>query len=174
MEKKQIEIYKKQIEFCYGNVAWTHKTQEKAADIYNKVNNWLRWIQLVLSFIISFDVIRQFDADSPMVSYLLLVCSIGLAFINTITKTFDFSGKANKHILAANSLWGLREDYRSFKKDIEAGVLTIEQIQSKRKELQEAVQEVYKTAPRTFDRAYDKAKKDFDEGKVTFDYLNEH
>lgn len=174
MDQKQIDIYKNQIEFCYGNVEWTHKIHEKAADIYTAVNNWLRWIQLVLSFLISADVIRQFDTESPIVSALLLWCTIGLALINTVTKTFDFSGRANKHILAANSLWGLREDYRSFKNDIEAGVLTIDQIVIKRKELQEAVQEVYKTAPRTFDRAYKKAKKDFDEGKVTFDHLNEH
>lgn len=96
-----------------------------------------------------------------------------LTLINTITKTFDFSGRANKHILAANSLWGLREDYRSFKNDILAGCYTIEQIQAKRDELQASVKEVYKTAPRTFDRAYKKAKDDFDQGKVTFDHLVE-
>lgn len=173
-KEEQLKVYKEQIEFCYGNVEWTHKIHEKAADIYNAVNNWLRWIQLVLSFLISADVIKQFNTDSPVVSVLLVVCTIGLALINTISKTFDFSGRANKHILAANSLWGLREDYRSFKNDIETGVLTIDQILVKRKELQDAVQEVYKTSPRTFDRAYAKAKKDFDEGKVTFDHLNEH
>ncbi len=174
MEQKQIEIYTKQIEFCYGNVEWTHKIHEKAADIYNGVNNWLRWIQLVLSFLISADVIQQFNTESPVISQLLLWCTIGLALINTVTKTFDFSGRANKHILAANSLWGLREDYRSFKNDIAAGILTVDQIVVRRKELQDAVQEVYKTAPRTFDRAYNKAKNDFDEGKVTFEHLDEH
>lgn len=173
MEEKQIELYRKLIEFCYGNVEWTHKTHEKAADIYNCVNNWLRWTQLVLSFLISADVLRQVNTDSPVISTVLVVCTIFLALINTITKTFDFSGRANKHVLAANSLWGLREDYRSLKNDIAAGVMTIEQIQFRRRELQEAVQEVYKTAPRTFDRAYKKAQEDFDKGKVTFDHLNE-
>jgi hypothetical protein len=173
MEEKQIELYRKQIEFCYGNVEWTQKIHEKAADIYNCVNNWFRWTQLVLSFLISADVLRQVNTDSPVISTVLVVCTIVLALINTITKTFDFSGRANKHVLAANSLWGLREDYRSFKNDIAAGVMTIEQIQFRRRELQEAVQEVYKTAPRTFDRAYKKAQEDFDKGKVTFDHLNE-
>ncbi len=174
MDKETIKIYKDQIEFCYGNVEWTHKIHEKAADIYNSVNNWLRWAQLVLSFLISADVIRLFNADSPAISLLLMICTIGLALINTITKTFDFSGRANKHVLAANSLWGLREDYRSFKNDIEAGILTIDQIRVRRKELQDAVQEVYKTAPRTFDKAYKKAEDDFKKGKVTFDHLDEH
>lgn len=174
MDKETLKIYKEQIEFCYGNVEWTHKIHEKAADIYTSVNNWLRWAQLILSFVISADVISQFKNSSPAISGLLVVCTVGLALINTITKTFDFSGRANKHILAANSLWALREDYRSFKNDIEAGILTIEQITERRKELQDAVQEVYKTAPRTFDRAYKKAEKDFKEGKVTFEHLEEH
>ena len=39
-----------------------------------------------------------------VISTLLVVCTIGLALINTVTKTFDFSGRANKHVLAANSL----------------------------------------------------------------------
>ena len=172
--EQQLQLYKNQIEFCYGNVEWTHKIHEKAADIYNSVNNWLRWAQLVLSFLISADVIRLFNTESPAISLLLMICTIGLALINTITKTFDFSGRANKHVLAANSLWGLREDYRSFKNDIEAGILTIDQIIVRRKELQDAVQEVYKTAPRTFDKAYKKAEDDFNKGKVTFDHLDEH
>lgn len=173
MEQHQIELYKNQMEFCYGNVEWTYKIHEKAADIYNCVNNWLRWIQLVLSFLISADVLCQFNTESPVISTLLVAGTIGLALINTVTKTFNFSGRANKHVIAANSLWGLREDYRSFKNDIAAGVLTLEQILNRRKELQKAVLEVYKTAPRTFDRAYKKAKEDFEKGKVTFDHLDE-
>lgn len=173
-KEQQFQQYKNQIEFCYGNVEWTHKIHEKAADIYNSVNNWLRWIQLVLSFLISADVIRLFNVESPTISILLIICTIGLALINTITKSFDFSGRANKHIIAANSLWGLREEYRSFKTDIEAGILTIEQILERRKKLQDSVQEVYKTAPRTFDKAYKKAQDDFNKGKVTFEYLDEH
>lgn len=174
MDSEQINIYSNQIDFCYGNVEWTHKIHEKAADFYTTVNNWLRWAQLILSFVIGADVIKQYGTESPVVGSILVWCAVGLALINTISKTFDFSGRASKHIIAANSLWGLREDYRSFRNDIKAGILNIDQIILRRKELQDAVQEVYKTAPRTFDWAYEKAKKDFDEGKVTFAHLDEH
>lgn len=173
-KEQQLNVYYQQAEFCYGNVEWTHKIHEKAADIYTRVNTWMRWLQLVLSIVVSADVVVQLKALTPEIDGVLVVCSLLLTFVNTISKTFDFSGRANKHILAANSLWGLREDYRSFKNDIRTGVLSVEEIIIRRKELQEAVQEVYKTAPRTFDKAYKKAKKDFDEGKVTFEHLDEH
>lgn len=169
----QLQIYYNQIEFCYGNVEWTHKIHEKAADIYTSVNTFLRWIQLLLSFVISADVVSQFNTDDSVIHWYLVICTLLLTLINTITKTFDFAGRANKHILAANSLWGLREDYRSFKNDILAGCYTIEQIQAKREKLQASVQEIYKTAPRTFDKAYNKAKEDFDKVKVTFEHLSE-
>lgn len=169
----QIKIYYDQIQFCYGNVEWTHKIHEKAADIFTSVNTSLRWAQLILSFLVSAEVISQMNTEHPVIQVYLLVCSLLLMLINTITKTFDFSGRANKHIIAANSLWGLREDYRSFKNDILTGFYTIDQIRAKRDELQDAVQEIYKTAPRTFNRAYNKAKADFDAGKVTFGHLEE-
>lgn len=174
MEDKSLEIYYKQIEFCYGNVEWTHKIHEKAADICNFVNNILRWIQVILSIVVTTDIIKQLYDNSPSIGCLLLWCSVILTLINTITKTFDFGGRACKHIIAANSLWGLREDYRSFKNDIKAGVLDIKEIHVTRERLQNAVQEVYKTAPRTFDWAYKKAKEDFCQSKVSFSYLDEH
>ena len=140
----QIKIYYEQIEFCYGNVEWTHKIHEKVADIFTNINKVLRWIQLLLSFFVSADVVSQMNTELPVI-----------------------------HVITANSLWGLREDYRSFKNDILAGVYTIDEIRAKRDELQNAVQEVYKTAPRTFDRAYKKAQADFNAGKVTFEHLPE-
>ena len=84
-------------------------------------NSWLRWIQLILAFIISADIIKQFGTDSPVISGILIGCSLILTLINTITKSFDFNGRASRHIMTANALWDLREDYRSFKYDIQAG-----------------------------------------------------
>ncbi|MCF0210718.1 MAG: SLATT domain-containing protein [Bacteroidales bacterium] len=169
----QIKIYYEQIEFCYGNVEWTHKIHEKAADIYTCINTWIRWFQLLLSFFVSADVVSQMNTESPVIHWYLVVCSLLLMLVNTISKGFDFGGLANKHIITANSLWGLREEYRSFKNDILAGIYTIDEIRARRDELQNAVQEVYKTAPRTFGRAYKKAKSDFESGNVTFNHLSE-
>lgn len=169
----RIEQYYKQIEFCYRNVEWSHKIHEKAADIYTTANTWMQWAQLVLSFLVSADVVAQLNSQNPIVNWYLVTCTLLLTLLNTITKTFDFAGRANKHVIAANSLWGLREDYRSLKNDILTGCYTIEQIRVKRDELQSSVQEVYKTAPRTFSKAYNAADKDFKNGKVTFDDLEE-
>lgn len=173
MEQRLVNLYNQQAMFCYGNVEWSHKIHEKAADLFTTVNSWLRWIQLILAFIISADIIKQFGTDSPVISGILIGCSLILTLINTITKSFDFNGRASRHIMTANALWDLREDYRSFKYDIQAGRYNEDELRIKRDELQKRVKEIYKTAPRTFSWAYKKAEKAFNEGQVTFDHLDE-
>lgn len=58
MEQRLVNLYNQQAMFCYGNVEWSHKIHEKAADLFTTVNSWLRWIQLILAFIISADIIK--------------------------------------------------------------------------------------------------------------------
>lgn len=173
MENEQITIYSNQIEFCYGNVEWTHKIHEKAADFYTSLSNWISLFQLILSFIIGWDVLSQMRAESPFISWFLVLCSALLALLNSITKVFDFEKCKSRHIATAKSLWELREDYRSFKNDIKAGLYEVDSFLLKRQELQKRAEEIYKQAPRTFDRAYNRAKKDFDDNKVSFEHLEE-
>lgn len=173
MTNEQIKLYADQMKFCYGNIEWTHKAHEAAADIFTIVTNIINWGQLVLSFIVGWDVLSQMRAESPTISWLLIICSGLLALLNSITKTFDFENIKSRHIAAAKSLWILREDYRSFKNDIKAGLYNIDAFILKRQELQSRAAEIYKQAPRTFDWAYNRAKKQFEEGKVTFDHIDE-
>ena len=45
----QLEVLEAQIRECYGRVVWTHKTQEKCADILTNRNNVIRLWQIILS-----------------------------------------------------------------------------------------------------------------------------
>ena len=171
MTSEQKKLFVNQIKFCYGNVEWTHKIHEKCADTYTYVCNILSWIQLVLSFIVGWDVLSQMRSDSPVISCFLVICSGLLTIILSISKTFNFEKIRDAHIATAKSLWELRETYRSFKTDIQDDLYTIEAFTAKRDQLQIITSEIYKKAPRTFDRAYNKAKQDFEEGKATFDHL---
>lgn len=170
MTTEQKILFVNQIEFCYGNIEWTHKIHEKCADIYTCVCNILSWLQLILSFIVGWDVLSQMRSDSPIISWVLVICSGLLALILSISKTFNFEKIRDSHIATAKSLWDLRETYRSFKTDIQADLYTVEEFTAKRDQLQMITSEIYKKAPRTFDRAYNKAKQDFEEGKTTFDH----
>lgn len=161
MTEEQIKIFSEQIETCYDNVEWSHKIHEKAADIFSIICNWKGWLDLVLSFIVGWEVLSQMRADSPIISLLLVSCSGLLAFSQSVSKAFNFEKRRDEHIATAKSLWELRETYRSFKTDIVAGLYNVEIFINKRDELQHVTSEIYKHAPRTFDWAYKKADKEF-------------
>ena len=173
MTEEQIKIFSEQIEFCYGNVEWSHKIHEKAADIFSTICSWKGWVDLFFSFIVGLDVLSQIRAESPIISWALVVSSAILAFSQSVSKAFNFEKRRDEHIATAKSLWEIRETYRNFKTDILAGLYDIERFTQKRDEMQHVTSEIYKQAPRTFDWAYDKADKDFKKGKVTFDHLSE-
>lgn len=84
-----IKIYYEQIEFCYGNVEWTHKIHEKAADIFTNINKVLRWIQLLLSFFVSADVVSQVNTELPVIHWYLVVCSLLLRWVTRSKLDFD-------------------------------------------------------------------------------------
>ena len=76
--------------------------------------------------------------------------------------------------MTANALWDLREDYRSFKYDIQAGRYNEDELRIKKRWIAEKGERKYiKQLRELFSWAYKKAEKAFDEGQVTFDHLDE-
>lgn len=169
MTPDQIQLFTEQIEICFKNVEWTHKIHEKSADIFSAICNWKSWIELICSFIVGWDVLSQMRSESPVISVLLVICSAVLAFSSTVSKAFNFENRRDQHISTANSLWEVRESYRSFKTDLATGLYSVDTYMTKRDQLQKITSEIYKKAPRTFNKAYNRADKDFKNGKVTFD-----
>lgn len=171
MTEKQIELYYNQIDICYRNVKWSHRTHERAADIYGVISNWVKLAQLILSFIVGWDVLSQMRADSPVISWILIFSAALLALLQTISKTFDFEKLKNEHVSTAKSLWDLRENYMSLMYDLQNGLFDTEGFKEKRDELQSVALEIYKHEPRTFSWAYNRAEKDFKKGLDTFEHL---
>jgi hypothetical protein len=52
-QDSQAKIIEAQAREIFGRVAWSHKTQEKCADIFNNKNNFYKICQIALSAITS-------------------------------------------------------------------------------------------------------------------------
>ena len=90
-----------------------------------------------------------------------------LSRTETYTKDFNLDIEAKKHKDAADSLWRVRENYKSLIGDFEA--LSDEEIRSKRDALIEMVADVNEKYPGTDDKSFEKARKDLKEDeKQTF------
>lgn len=146
-----------QIRECYGRVVWTHKTQEKCADIIWERHKWIKILQIALSALTTTGILITVFGESPAAGITSAILSALLFGLNTYTKDYDLGEIAQKHTQSANNLWDIRERYLSLITDIKSELLSVEQIRKRRDELQEDLLNIYKGSPRTISKAYKKA-----------------
>ena len=95
--------------------------------------------------------------DLKWVGIVSALISTSLLALNTYLKKHDLGQIAQKHANCATTLWNIRETYLSLLTDIKAENITIEDIIKKRDRLQKELHGLFKGAPRTINKAYEKA-----------------
>ena len=159
-KKANIEVLEAQIRECFGRVVYSHKTQEKCADIVFKIHKRLKLILIIVSAVVTTSLLIKLFGDKQEWALMLGVILSTLLFgLNTYMKDFDLGEIAQKHTNAANDLWDIRETYLSLLTDIRANQLSINQITNQRDELQKRLSGVYSGSPRTNSKAYKEASK---------------
>lgn len=153
----QVNILLSQVRECYGRVVWTHKTQEKCADIIWVRHNWIKILQIALSALTTTGILITVFGESSVAGVISAILSALLFGLNTYTKDYDLGEIAQKHTQSANNLWDIRERYLSLITDIKSELFSVEQIRKRRDELQEDLLNIYKGSPRTISKAYKKA-----------------
>lgn len=158
-QSSPLDLLESQIRECYGRIVWTHKTQEKCADIIGSLGNRMKLLQILLSAITTSGIFVSVLGDCKAAGYMSAFVSLMLLVLNTYLKKYDLGGLAQKHADAAVSLWGIRESYFSLLTDIRCGASTIEDARAIRDKLQSDTLKVYRGAPRTISKAYRQATK---------------
>lgn len=155
----QVKILESQIRECFGRVVWTHKTQEKCADIISRRHNIVKYIQIALSALTTTGVLITVFGENKIIGIITAVLSAILFAINTYVKGHDLGEIAQKHSDSASDLWNIREEYFSLLTDLKAEVIELEELIQKRDSLQDRLSNVYKGSPRTINKAYTEATK---------------
>lgn len=156
--KDTITILEAQIRECYGRVAYSHKTHEKCADLYNNRLRWIKMGQIILSAITTGGIIYSLFGDSTFSGIIAATTSTILLILNFYTKNYDLRELEQVHARVATQLWNIRESYLSLLTDIAIGDQQLDSIREKRDIPQEQLKNIYQTAPRTLDKAYIKAQ----------------
>jgi hypothetical protein len=149
-----------QVREAFGRVVYSHKTQEKQADICFRRHRWQQGILVALTAVSSGTFLAALVGvlGSPVLTSLatsfiaILVSATSLA-----TKTFKFSEEADAHRDIATRLWDVRESYLSLISDLMSDETSASDARARRDELQEAIRAAYADAPRTSQKAFDKA-----------------
>jgi hypothetical protein len=143
-----------QLRECFGRVVYSHKTQEKCADIVFALHKRIKFWQIFLSAVTTTSFFTKILGNSDWGLYIGAVTSTLLFALNTYTKDYDLGEIAQKHTSAANDLWDIRESYLSLITDLKSRLLTIEEIVVKRDEYQDKLSMTYSGSPRTNSKAY--------------------
>jgi len=154
-----VNIIESQIRECFGRVVWSHKTQEKCADIIFSRNTTIKVIQVILSALTTTGVLITVFGDCKTIGIITAILSTILFGINTYVKGYDLGKIGQKHADAASDLWNIREKYLSLLTDIKAEIVSLDEIIKTRNKLQKDLKNIYKGSPRTINKAYQKATK---------------
>lgn len=157
--KQPIDILEGQIRECFGKVVYTHKTQEKCADIALTTHNQIKLLQIILSVATTTGIFITILGKNQLSAILSIIVSTLLTILNTYTKDYDLGAISQRHTEAASQLWSIRESYFSLLTDIKTRKLDIEKIMNKRDILQKELADIYQGAPRTNIKAYRAAVK---------------
>lgn len=148
-----------QIRECYGRVVYSHVVHEKCADICLERLKLIKNLQIILSAITTGTLLISLFGEAKVGTIIGAIFSTILLALNTYTQDNDLGELAQKHSQTASKLWIIRESYLSLLTDIAINSLSIEEIKTKRDELQSALATIYQNAPRTNEKAYKKAQK---------------
>ena len=155
----QVKILEAQIRECFGRVVWSHKTQEKCADIISGRHNTIKYIQIGLSALTTTGVLIAVFGEDKTVGIVTAVLSAILFAINTYVKGHDLGEIAQKHSDSASDLWNIREEYFSLLTDLKAEIIGLDELIQRRDSIQDRLSNVYKGSPRTINNAYTEATK---------------
>lgn len=155
MDKVNLQVIRE----SFGRVVYSHKTHEKAAEIEDHNNKIVKWVNIVLTTLTSGTLVSTIITNQITLLYVSTILSaLTLGFI-IFQLSFNSAENSEKHRYVAKELWYIREKYINLMADIINGRLSDESTVSKRNQLIEELKLVYKFAPETDSKSYNRARK---------------
>lgn len=157
-EQAQVKTLEGQLREMYGRAAYTHKTHEKMADGYIDRYKCIKTAEIGLSAITTGSLLIAVFGDSYGGTIFGALLSTVLLGLTLYFKEASLGEQAQKHTEVASKLWSVREALLSLLVDMRDG-RALEEVRQVRDRLNEALEAIYKNAPRTNSVAYGAAQK---------------
>lgn len=152
------KILKGTVRSMYGSVCWSHKIQEKQAEIYANKYRHMETINIVCSAAVGVGVLSLFFADCLIIKLLSTIVSFASAFIAAYFKSFDLKELSKDNKKAALKLLGIRDELKFLLMMIKAEKSNFEILSSEYKEIIKRLDSIYLEAPNTSEKAVELAR----------------
>ena len=157
-EIKKYEVLLETVRQNFASVVWTHKIQEKQADIYAERYSLLETINIILAALTSCGIISLFsNEDCIGLKIITAILSFGTLSITAYFKSFDLKTLEKQHKDAANQFIVIRNELLQIISDVHMKIKPVEEIYTEYQTIMTHLNELYVSAPSTSDKAVDRA-----------------
>lgn len=143
----------------YASVVWSHKIQEKQADIYAEKFNKMETVNIGAASLTSVGIVALIFMNPLWLKLVSALISFATVYITEYFKSFDLQKLITSHKAAANKLIAVRDQYKVLLTEIKLKVDSVENLLARYKELVEKTDAIYLEAPTTTDEAVCEASK---------------
>ena len=142
----------------FASVVWTHKIQEKQADIYETNYKKLETINIILASLTSAGLLSLlFTESSFCFKFITTIISFFTLAITGYLKCFDLRSLVLNHKSCATNLLIIRNDMLKLIADIHLHQKSIQNLSDEFDSIMERLNKIYLEAPITTDNAVNKA-----------------
>ena len=142
----------------FGRAVYTHKTHEKAREISSFHVTVVKWLNIVLTTATSGSLLSTIITNERALLYTSAAFAAATLAFGIFQLSFDPGADVERHREAAKNLWYIREKYIHLLTDMTDGLGRDEMVE-RRDALMEEAGAIYRQAPDTSNRAYQKARR---------------
>lgn len=154
---KEFLILEDNVRHTFMSIVWSHKIQEKQADILSEKYTQFEIIRIICSSLTSVGLISLILTDQFWVKLLSALLSFVSTAISMFFKSFDMQKNVSNHKKAAIELLIFRDKFRLLLIEVRLETQDAKVLLAKYEELQNLLAQVYKDAPNTSDKAVKRA-----------------
>lgn len=143
----------------YASVVWSHKIQEKQAEIYSTNYKRLKTASILSASITSVGIVSLIFTDQLWVKIASAIISFVTIFVSSYFRAFNLSDLQKSHKASANQILQIRDKLEMILTEIKIRSKPPEIIWQDYKELLEELHKCYNEAPATTDKAVKLARK---------------
>jgi hypothetical protein len=157
MEDKY-DLIESSVRDALGSVVWSHKIQEKQADLYSQHFKWMETAKIVSASLTSVGIVSLIFTDQLWIKIASALISFVSVFVSAFFKSFDLQTMVSQHKAAANNLLSVRDELKLLLLKIRMKQGEPLELSKEYGEIVQQLDKVYANAPNTTDKAVDKAR----------------
>ncbi len=154
----EFNVLEDAVRYMYAQIVWTHKVQEKQADIFAKNQGAIETANIVFSSLTACGITTVLINKQIYFTITSLLLSAATIFLALALKTYRFNENAKSHKETANRLLAIRNETTVLLTSIRLKNKSAIELENKYASLIYKANSIYKEAPSTTDKAVQLAR----------------